>query len=127
MTTPWADVDRAIRKTADTLIVVGFVNEWSPTSSHTSAALQALADECPRGAQIFVVDADAEDTKAWELGIESTPAILFYYNKEKLTVRRPGWEDDDKVCGAASRAQLLDAVRGAVLAAREGDVLLVGF
>ena len=50
---------------------------------------------------------------AWELGVVATPALFFYFDGERLRVRRPEREDDDKFVGAATQEQLLEVIRHA--------------
>ena len=61
-------------------------------------------------AQILIVDAGADKAAAWELGVVATPALFFYFDGERLRVRRPEREDDDKFVGAATQEQLLEVI-----------------
>ena len=47
------------------------------------------------------------------LGVVATPALFFYFDGERLRVRRPEREDDDKFVGAATQEQLLEVIRHA--------------
>ena len=104
------DAQRAPR-----LVVVAFVETWAPPSLTTAVALEAvrMAGDVQAFSQIFIVDASTERDAAWEAGVVSTPALLFYWDGEPVLVRRPAWEDDNKFAGAASVERLVEIIRHA--------------
>ena len=96
------------------LVVVALVDLWAPPALALARALEALrAGGDVTYAQILIVDAGADKAAAWELGVVATPALFFYFDGERLRVRRPDREDDDKFVGAATQEQLLEVIRHA--------------
>ena len=94
------------------LVVVALVDLWAPPALALARALEALrAGGDVTYAQILIVDAGADKAAAWELGVVATPALFFYFDGERLRVRRPEREDDDKFVGAATQEQLLEVIR----------------
>ena len=70
------------------------------------------------GAQVFIVDADANRGRCWDLGVKATPAFVFYWEGHELTVKRLMHEDDVKLTGSFSDETLLEVIR----VARESSV-----
>ena len=100
---------------APRLVVVCFADAWAPPAMATASTVQAVRSGGEVGAiaNLFVLDAFEERERAWELSVTSTPATFFWWDGHLLPVRRPGWEDDNKICGALAVTQLLEIVRHA--------------
>ena len=100
---------------APRLVVVAFLDRWSPPALATATALEAVRNsgDVNAFAHIFLVDATTERDAAWDGGVVVTPALQFYWNGELALVRRPGWEDDNKFVGAAAPDKLVEIIRHA--------------
>ena len=113
------------------LVVLAFVDRWSPPAIATAAALEVvrLGGHVQAYASVFIVDATAEREGAHEHGVLSTPALLFFWEGQQVSVRRPTWEDDDKFIGSANVDRLIEMIRHArdccVKQASEGARIVV--
>ena len=84
------------------LVIIAFVDRWSPPAVATAAALEQMRQGGHvHYASVFIVDATADRDAAHEHGVLCTPALLFFWDGQQASVRRPAWEDDDKFSGAA--------------------------
>jgi hypothetical protein len=98
---------------APRLAIVCFADAWSPPAVAAVAALEQISGDLRGFAQTFAVDAAQEQERAWEAGVVSTPAFLFYWDGQPVLVRRPDWDDDNKLAGAFGMEQLLEIARHA--------------
>ena len=100
---------------APRLMVVAYADPWAPPAHSTAVAVEQvrMGGDVQAFAQIFLLDAMAEREAAYEAGIVSTPAILFYWDGEPVIVRRPLWEDDTKFTGAITAERLVEIIRHA--------------
>ena len=62
-------------------------------------------------AQLFVLEATAEHECCWELGVVTTPSVVFFWDGTPVCVRRPDWDDDTKLVGAQTQEILLEVIR----------------
>ena len=100
---------------APRLIVVAFVDKWSKPGMVTAEGIEAIrmGRDVEGFAQVFVIEANTEQDRCWELGVVSTPALLFFWDAQQVTVQRPDWGDDVKFVGAHSQDVLLEVIRHA--------------
>ena len=79
----------------------------------------------PDDAAVYVLDADAEDAKCDELGIVTTPALLFYWGDRPMAVKRQGWNVDVKWQGCIAKGDLRRLCeRARACGAQEGNACL---
>ena len=116
------------------LVVVAFVDKWSPPAMRLSMDIEALrAGNDVRFVQLFVLDAAQarllplpfcamplptictalaqEREAAWDLGVTATPALFCYWEGKPVTVHRSDWEGGFAFVGALSRPQLTEYLR----------------
>mmetsp|Transcript_12947 Transcript_12947/g.32601 ORF Transcript_12947/g.32601 Transcript_12947/m.32601 type:complete len:94 (+) Transcript_12947:106-387(+) len=65
------------------------------------------------GSQLFIIDADEERTKCWDLGVKVTPAFVFYWQGKALVVKRLMHDDDIKLTGSFSEETLVEVIKTA--------------
>ena len=85
------------------LTLVVFAHAWSPEAKSAASVARSLD---PDDAAVYVLDADAEDAKCDELGIVTTPALLFYWGDRPMAVKRQGWNVDVKWQGCIAKDDL---------------------
>lgn len=79
------------------LIAVLFAHQWNPAAMHTVLALEELRLHSELNfAQTFVVDAEVDADAAADHGMRMSPALVLFWDGEKVQFRRQGWDDDDK-------------------------------
>ncbi len=122
----WSLVQDAIQSRSEDLllVVVCFAHKWSPTSLHSAVTMEKIRTngEADRnGAQVFIIDADEERGKAWEFGIKSTPAFIFYWKGKEMSVQRLLHDDDVKLTGSFSEQTLLKVMKGARESGMKGE------
>jgi hypothetical protein len=98
---------------APRLLLVAFIDTWSPPAQAMAVALNVLRRDVKAFAQIVLVNALSDRDAAWEAGVVTTPALMFYWDGELARVRRPTWEDDNKITGVVSAERLAEIVRHA--------------
>ena len=94
------------------LVAVAWIDTWAPPAQVAAQAVEAVrtARDCPF-AQLFIVEATEHSDKAWEFGVVTTPAMQFYWDGAPVKVRRPDWEDDNKLTGPLMGTKLLEVLR----------------
>eukprot|EP00753_Platysulcus_tardus_P016806 PLAT6052.1.p4 GENE.PLAT6052.1~~PLAT6052.1.p4 ORF type:complete len:136 (+),score=45.81 PLAT6052.1:572-979(+) len=125
----WAAVDEQLAKSKTgerPLCVVAFISDWSPAALHMAHQL----DELNRSgdvhfAHLFTVNADSAEGAVEKYDISSTPALMFFWAGEPLTVRKPDWDDDVKLMGAISDESLVDVIRFARETGERGKSILL--
>jgi len=130
----WEQVEAAIKKSSidadkssggGRLVSVLFAQSWNPPSLHMAKEFEKLRKAATTGktavTTMFIVDLDTEVAKAAEKGVVSGPAMLFFVGGEALTIRRPGWADDDKFVGSCSKENLMELLQYARSADNEGS------
>ena len=74
-----------------------FAHKWNRCAA---SVVKSLHELCIEGeihfAQLCFLDADNERRKCIDLALVSTPALLFYWDGQPVTIRRPEWDDDIK-------------------------------
>ena len=108
-----AFVRGAAAGTGQRLVVIAFVDTWSPPALAMAAALEAAKADVRGFASIFLVDATADGAAAHEAGVLSTPAVQFFWDGIQATIHRPAWDDDDKYSGAAPAERIVEMIRHA--------------
>ena len=104
------------------LTLVVFAHAWSPEARSAASVARSLD---PDDAAVYVLDADAEDAKCDELGIVTTPALLFYWGDRPMAVKRQGWNMDVKWQGCIAKGDLRRLCeRARACGAQEGNACL---
>ena len=111
------------------LVVVAFADRWSKPAMATMGAIETIrmGRDVEGFAQLFVIEATTERDRCWDLGVVSTPALVFFWDSQQLTVRRPDYDDDQKLVGAYSQETLLEVIRHArecCVNPRDGELVL---
>jgi hypothetical protein len=107
------DKTKAYGDSKSSLVIVCVAQAWNPPSLFVAREFERLR-KSKQSIPIYIVDHDVETNKTSALGLQATPAIFVYKNGEPLTLRRPGWADNQKLLGSISRenvAELLQAAR----------------
>lgn len=71
--------------------------------------------------QIFIVDAIKSNELATKYGVIPTPAIVILWKGEPLLIRRPGWDDANKILGCMKEDEWLSILRFVAGLPREED------
>ena len=96
---------------APRLVVICIADKFGGPAMSTAHSLEAVRAEVEAFAQCFCVEAIAQADKCWDLGVVATPAVLFFWDGEPVSVRRPDWDDDTKLHGAFTPDKLLEVIR----------------
>lgn len=112
---PPSSEDRLIR-------AVLFSDLWSPLASSMTTLFTRLRPSSP--IPLFLVDATKHFNVALELGVTTTPALVFFWQGRPVKVQRCGWEQDTKgnsylvvgVCAEETLRKLLETAQSQVTA-----------
>mmetsp|Transcript_42068 Transcript_42068/g.91288 ORF Transcript_42068/g.91288 Transcript_42068/m.91288 type:complete len:133 (+) Transcript_42068:64-462(+) len=117
---PFANAEE--RAMSAPVAVIAFVQTWFGTSQMAVRQLQSAGPA--NGVEVFFVDADQEATRAHQLGLWGSPALLFYARGCQLTIQRPETDDATKYIGSISVEQLESLLRQAAECLTTGNMIV---
>jgi len=112
---PSSSEDRLVR-------AVLFSDLWSPFASSMTTLFTRLRSSSP--IPLFLVDSTKHFNVALELGVTTTPTLVFFWQGRPIKIQRSGWEQDTKckaylvvgVCAEETLRRLLETAQSQVTA-----------
>lgn len=118
------DIDRAITKTTDIVLVLRFGRNEDSTCLQLDHLLAKCAAELANMAQIFIVDVDKVPVYTKYFDITLIPSTVFFFNAQHIKVDW-GTPDHTKFVGSFRNKQdLIDVVEVIYRGAMKGKVIV---
>jgi len=107
----WSEVESVIKSQkldCSSVVVVCVANKWAPPALAAVKEVEKYRKEVCNNSRltVFLVDGDLSNG----LPVSVCPALFFFHRQLPFTIRRPDWQDDNKLVASISKKQLTELI-----------------